>query len=52
MWRRFIAVTQALPGGVDPVPYLAQWFCNAPFESIKRGNVEEMLTYGFFYKKR
>lgn len=52
LWRRFIALAQALPDGINPQEYLSQWFCNAPFEAIKRGNVEEMLTYGFFYKKQ
>eukprot|EP00879_Flechtneria_rotunda_P002453 GHRR01002650.1.p1 GENE.GHRR01002650.1~~GHRR01002650.1.p1 ORF type:complete len:398 (+),score=48.43 GHRR01002650.1:380-1573(+) len=51
-WDRFIKLTSSIPGGVDPVPYLSQWFCNAKFEDIKRGNVEEMLVYGFYYKHR
>jgi hypothetical protein len=51
-WRRFIAFTKALPGGVDPAEYLQQWFCDAPFDQIRQENVREMLTYGFFYKRR
>lgn len=51
-WRRFIAFTKALPGGVDPGEYLQQWFCDAPFDQIRQENVREMLTYGFFYKHR
>jgi hypothetical protein len=37
---------------MDPVIYLSQWFCDAPFDVIRHGNVAEMLTYGFFYKRR
>jgi hypothetical protein len=43
---------QALPGGIDPKEYLQQWFCDAPFDQIRQENVREMLTYGFFYRRR
>jgi hypothetical protein len=28
------------------------WHWNAPLESIKRGNVGDLLAYGFWYKSR
>ena len=28
------------------------WFCNAPLSEIKRGNIAELVLYGFFYKSR
>ena len=29
--------------------YLCPWFCGAPMQSIKHGNVLELLAYGFWY---
>jgi len=31
---------------------LQTWFWNAPLEQIKRGNVADLITYGFWYKSR
>ena len=28
--------------------FLCGWFFGAPFSSIKRGNVEELIAYGFY----
>ncbi|GBF96822.1 hypothetical protein Rsub_09678 [Raphidocelis subcapitata] len=34
----------------DVRAFLSMWFCGAPFESLRRGNVEELLAYAFLYK--
>mmetsp|Transcript_5575 Transcript_5575/g.15001 ORF Transcript_5575/g.15001 Transcript_5575/m.15001 type:complete len:739 (-) Transcript_5575:1603-3819(-) len=31
---------------------LQTWFWHAPLEQIKRGNVADLITYGFWYKSR
>ena len=31
--------------------FMSGWFKDAPFESIKRGNVEEFIAYGFYCKR-
>lgn len=31
---------------------LSKWFWDTPFEDIPRGNVSDLLTYGFWYKSR
>lgn len=38
--------------GISFEEYIRPWFLNAPMSAIKQGNVAEMLTYGFFYRKR
>lgn len=40
------------PRGVNAREYLTGWFQGAPFESIKRGNIEEFVIYGFWYRSR
>ncbi|WIA21228.1 hypothetical protein OEZ85_000471 [Tetradesmus obliquus] len=50
-WRRFMRCVNTLPERVHPEDYLCPWFCNAPYEAIKRDNVAEMLVYGFYYSK-
>jgi hypothetical protein len=51
-FQRFLDISQSLPSGVDVDQYLSIWFRNAPFSTIKRGNVEEFLCYGFWYRSR
>lgn len=34
----------------SPQDYLSPWFLGAPMASIKRGNVEEMFAYAFWYR--
>mmetsp|Transcript_23683 Transcript_23683/g.51983 ORF Transcript_23683/g.51983 Transcript_23683/m.51983 type:complete len:595 (+) Transcript_23683:246-2030(+) len=31
---------------------MQKWFWNVPYEQIKRGNVADLLVYGFWYKSR
>jgi len=31
---------------------LQMWFWQAPLHEIKRGNVADLITYGFWYKSR
>ena len=31
--------------------FLSGWFLGAPFESIKRGNVLELVAYGFYSRR-
>jgi hypothetical protein len=50
-WRRFMRCVNTLPDRVPPEEYLCPWFCNAPYEQIKRDNIAEMLVYGFYYAK-
>ncbi|KAF8073253.1 NIFU1 [Scenedesmus sp. PABB004] len=50
-WARFLHVAAHVPGGIDPRSYLVTWFCGAPFADIRRDNVAEMLTYGFYYRR-
>mmetsp|Transcript_41153 Transcript_41153/g.106528 ORF Transcript_41153/g.106528 Transcript_41153/m.106528 type:complete len:408 (-) Transcript_41153:866-2089(-) len=41
----------ALKDHLDIRPFLTGWFHGADFEEIKRGNVEELICYGFYYKQ-
>jgi hypothetical protein len=50
-WSRFMRCVNTLPDRVHPEDYLCPWFCNAPYEDIKRDNIAEMLVYGFYYAK-
>ena len=36
--------------GLDIQTYISDWFRGQPFESIKRGNIAEFITYAFFYR--
>ena len=51
-FQKFIDVSKALPDGMNVNKYLSIWFRNAPYSDIKRGNVEEFLCYGFWYRTR
>lgn len=51
-FQRFLKLSKSLPHGVDVDQYLSIWFRNTPFSDIKRGNVEEFLSYGFWYRTR
>ena len=35
-----------------PQTMMQKWHWNAPLESIKRGNVADLMAYGFWYKTR
>jgi hypothetical protein len=37
---------------VDYKKYLGGWFQGADLKTIKRGNIEEFVAYGFCYKSR
>jgi hypothetical protein len=49
---RFLALATALPDAFDREKYLSTWFLNAPYDTIKAGNVEEFVSYGFWYRSR
>ena len=42
--RRFLRLDQCIP--LDG--FLTGWFLGAPVESIRRGNVEDFVAYGFY----
>jgi len=42
--RRFLRLDQCIP--LDG--FLTGWFLGAPIESIRRGNVEDFVAYGFY----
>jgi hypothetical protein len=48
----FLALNQQLAGEADIEGYLRTWFMGAPLADIRRGNVEELFAYGFFYDTR
>lgn len=31
--------------------HAARWFLGAPFESLKRGNIEDFIAYGFYCQR-
>ncbi len=43
---------QQASGQADIESYLRTWFMGAPLADIRRGNVEELFAYGFFYDTR
>ena len=40
------------PSHLDARSYLALWFLGAPYEAIRRGNLEDLIAYGFHYKSK
>eukprot|EP00877_Chromochloris_zofingiensis_P001902 jgi/Chrzof1/11712/Cz06g06150.t1 len=54
LFQRFIKLETDDPEAstLDIVSYLTVWFKDAAIEDIKRGNVEELMAYGFWYKTR
>ncbi|CAD7697232.1 unnamed protein product [Ostreobium quekettii] len=50
---RFIRIVEASDKSMlDINSYISVWFRGAPIESIKSENVMDLLTYGFYYKRR
>lgn len=49
MFRRFICHVARL---LDPADFLGGWFYEAPLASIRRENVKDLVSYGFFYCSR
>ena len=37
---------------VDIRAFVSGWFRGAPFEAIRRGNVEDLVAYAFFHRDR
>eukprot|EP00877_Chromochloris_zofingiensis_P001901 jgi/Chrzof1/11711/Cz06g06140.t1 len=54
LFERFIRLqTDDLDSStLDIKSYLTVWFNDAAYEDIKRGNIEELMAYGFWYKTR
>lgn len=42
--RRFLS----LSGCISIEKFLSGWFHGAPYEAIRRGNVEDFVAYGFY----
>lgn len=55
-FHKFIEMCESRLGdgvmAVDIKEYISIWFRGAPFDSIKKDNVMELLSYGFWYKTR
>ncbi|KAF8059754.1 hypothetical protein HT031_005162 [Scenedesmus sp. PABB004] len=47
---RFCTFCAARRGSLDHEAYLSRWFRGADFADIRRGNVEDFVAYGFFYR--
>ncbi|KAI8474759.1 MAG: hypothetical protein J3K34DRAFT_517850 [Monoraphidium minutum] len=52
LFERFVSLCYSLPDGVDLETYLCAWFRGARVDEINRGNMEELMAYGFWYKSR
>ncbi|KIY94915.1 hypothetical protein MNEG_13048 [Monoraphidium neglectum] len=52
LFDRFVSLCYSLPDGVDLETYLSAWFRGARVDEIMRGNMEELMAYGFWYKSR
>jgi hypothetical protein len=53
LFRRFMAFTRGQPCQLEFLQqYLSTWFRGAAPDEIKRGNMEELFAYGFFYRTR
>jgi hypothetical protein len=51
LFKRFMAFTRGQPCQLEFLQqYLSTWFRGAAPEDIKRGNMEELFAYGFFYR--
>jgi hypothetical protein len=52
LFNRFLELQSGQPEQRGINAYFSIWFRGAPFHSILRGNVEELMAYGFWYKSR
>jgi hypothetical protein len=53
LFRRFMAFSRSQPCQLEFLQqYLSTWFRGAAPDEIKRGNMEELFAYGFFYRTR
>lgn len=43
---------EGVPGGINQSKYLSGWFKGADMSSIRRGNLEAFIAYGFCYTTR
>jgi hypothetical protein len=51
-FQRFVEAAPALAAYMCPRGFFSRWFFDAPFESIRRGNVEDLVAWGFHYRER
>ncbi|WIA21765.1 hypothetical protein OEZ85_000927 [Tetradesmus obliquus] len=49
-WRRFLRYAREVPGGMDTGAYISGWYRGADPSQVKRGNLEEFVAYGFWYR--
>lgn len=52
VFKRFIKYCEGVPGGINQSKYLSGWFKGADMSSIRRGNLEAFIAYGFCYTTR
>ncbi|KAF6261351.1 hypothetical protein COO60DRAFT_1699898 [Scenedesmus sp. NREL 46B-D3] len=53
LFKRFMAFSRSQPCQLEFLQqYLSTWFRGADPQDIKRGNMEELFAYGFFYRTR
>lgn len=47
LWRRIMRLADVT--SLDT--FVSGWFHDAPFHTIRRGNMEDFVGYGFYYKR-
>ncbi|KAG2483256.1 hypothetical protein HYH03_017854 [Edaphochlamys debaryana] len=51
-FNRLLQVCQFFSDKIDARVYLSTWFCGADYRLIRRGNVADLIAYGFWYMSR